>query len=591
MKGQGPSTTIPARPAVGTRRPGRTLADYVGIALGPVLIMLLVGSLIFFLIEIGYRGSFTGHIRWTLFWFTVAAVLVSRISIEQGAVHGAIYGVALGAATGLRLCQFLGAPLSALVLLALIWWCAGKLTWDCTVIDDDEDASGQGLLQTAGFESGGIGNTAAEPDPAGPGGGADPDAPAFEPVRPRKPHAPGLWVVYFSMGALPVFGLGQWTIPVTDSEARFRAFLLCLAYVFSALALLLTTSFLGLRRYLRQRHLTMPVSMARSWMVFGGTMLVAVLLGALLLPRPRGLDSLARFAFGLRERPPQASRFAWMRGEAAQGEGRRIGTSSDSRQGGSPGESRAAGDSGPGNEGESGQGDGGAGKDPGGSEQGRDGGGRDGGSDQGEGRETGGTNPDSGDRTQEAGGSDAPGNGGTPPVSSPAMPSIPEGAVSLLRWISLGLGAALLVYLLVRFGRQWLAALRAALASGKRPVTQGGPEAGKRRMPAFNEYPDPFANGTAARMTPEQLVTYSFDALQAWASDAGRARPPEQTPVEFGSALVRSSPEIADEIQSAIRLYVRTAYAGAAPSSESVQDLRRLWQAMGAFRSPTRLNP
>lgn len=569
-----------ALPAVGSRRPGRTLADYLGIALGPVLIMLLVGSLIFFLVEIGYRGSFTGHIRWTLFWFTVAAVLVSRISIEQGAVHGVVYGVALGAATGLRLCQFLGAPLSALLLLALIWWCAGKLTWDCTVIDDHQDASGQGLLQTAGFESGETGDTAAGADPADADGGVDPEAPAFEPTRPRKPHAPGLWVVYFSMGALPVFGLGQWTLPVADTEARFRAFLLCIVYVTSALALLLTSSFLGLRRYLRQRHLMMPASMARSWMVLGGTMLVAVLLGALLLPRPRGLDSLARFAFGLRERPQQASRFAWMRGEAAQGEGRRIGTGSRSPQDGSPGQSRRAGDSGPGNEGKSGQGEGGGGKDPGGSERGRDGGGSDGGSDQGEGQESGGEGPDSGDRTGESGESGAPRNGGTRTVSPPSVPSIPEGAVSLLRWISLGLGAALLVYLVVRFGRQWLAALRLALASGKRTVPPAGSGAGKRRSPAFNDYPDPFANGTAARMTPEQLVTYSFDALQVWAADAGRPRPPEQTPVEFGSALIRSFPEIAEEVQSAIRLYVRTAYAGAVPSSEAVQDLRRLWQAM-----------
>ena len=31
--------------------------------------------------------------------------------------------------------------------MVLIWWSAHKLTWDCTVIDDSQDASGQGLWQ------------------------------------------------------------------------------------------------------------------------------------------------------------------------------------------------------------------------------------------------------------------------------------------------------------------------------------------------------------------------------------------------------------------------------------------------------------
>ena len=40
-------------------------------------------------------------------------------------------------------------------------------------------------------------------------------------------------------------------------------------YVASGLGLLLTTSFLGLRRYLRQRRLEMPVTMAPVWLLLG----------------------------------------------------------------------------------------------------------------------------------------------------------------------------------------------------------------------------------------------------------------------------------------------------------------------------------
>ena len=39
-----------------------------------------------------------------------------------------------------------------LALMGVVWWCAHKLTWDCTLIDDDEDASGEGLMQRIGVD-------------------------------------------------------------------------------------------------------------------------------------------------------------------------------------------------------------------------------------------------------------------------------------------------------------------------------------------------------------------------------------------------------------------------------------------------------
>jgi hypothetical protein len=40
------------------KRLDQTLADYVGIVISPVLIMSLVGSLVFFLVEIASAGRF-----------------------------------------------------------------------------------------------------------------------------------------------------------------------------------------------------------------------------------------------------------------------------------------------------------------------------------------------------------------------------------------------------------------------------------------------------------------------------------------------------------------------------------------------------
>jgi len=66
------------------KRREKTLADYVVIAISPVLIMTLVGSLAFFLLELSYHGQFEIRLKWILFCFVSASVLVARIAIEQG---------------------------------------------------------------------------------------------------------------------------------------------------------------------------------------------------------------------------------------------------------------------------------------------------------------------------------------------------------------------------------------------------------------------------------------------------------------------------------------------------------------------------
>src|SRR5271157_316563 len=149
-----------------SRRPNKTFADYAAIAVCPILIMLAVGSLIFFLLAIGYAGSHAGELHWTFFWFVLAMVLVSRIAIEKGSEHAGIYGLALAGATAFRLLQYIAFNLWMWLLLALIWWATNKLTWDCTVIDDEQDASGEGLLRAARLDAQDAGGGPAAQEPA-----------------------------------------------------------------------------------------------------------------------------------------------------------------------------------------------------------------------------------------------------------------------------------------------------------------------------------------------------------------------------------------------------------------------------------------
>ena len=82
--------------------------------------------------------------------------------------------------------------------------------------------------------------------------------------------SPGRWVVYFSLAALPLFGIGQVLLPGDAAGSRRLGLAFLVVYMAAALGLLITTSFLGLRRYLRQRYLRMPASIAFAWVKFGG---------------------------------------------------------------------------------------------------------------------------------------------------------------------------------------------------------------------------------------------------------------------------------------------------------------------------------
>ena len=139
-------------------------------------------------------------------------------------------------------------------------------------------------------------------------------APALVPP-PRKAKAassqiPGVWLIYFSLAALPVFGLGQTLLPADDASARHQGFIYLFFYLAAALGLLVTTSFLGLRRYLRQRYLVMPGNIAFGWVQFGVVGAAVVLCLCLLLPRPGGGEAWGSLRYHVDYQLRRASEFA-----------------------------------------------------------------------------------------------------------------------------------------------------------------------------------------------------------------------------------------------------------------------------------------
>ena len=722
------------------RRLDKTLGDYLGIAISPVLIMTLVGSLIYFLLLVVYEGQYGERLHFIFAMFVMAAVLIGRIAIEEGKERANAFAAPLAVVTLLAINNFTDLGwIGSLLLIGLIWWCAHKLTWDCTLIDENEDASGEGLMQTIGLDE-----KAAQTGPPEPEEAEEPEGVTSRDAEPpswwerfvrrkRRPHAPGVWVVYFSLAALPLFGIGQLFIPKDDVESRGYAFQLLLVYVASGLGLLLATSFLGLRRYLRQRRIEMPAAMAGLWITIGCVLIVALLFFAMLLPRPGAELELAELPFRVDSSRLESSRHAMMKSDPTEEDqgGPRVGTREDDQdipsgsegagdERGSPGgsESNEEGAA-PGEEGEQGgSAQGSQGEEQGssaGSEEGR-GGSQSGSESQQQGAssqsqgEQGSSSPDSegqqspsrsdskareessrssseegdrdsrsksegdrqGDRSaredqgrdaksesrspedeqgrrsrpdskqaesEKDGGrsrseeaderresesessgrggwreGDRDGDEGEEPDSETAEDggtadqgdarpwfdpaALTSSAASwfgtLLKWVFYGVILLVVGYWLWRSRAEVLRALRDFLqgwrefwqrlfggragAADEAADSGEGPQTPTHRP--FADFPDPFTSGMADRASPDELVRYTFAALEAWAREHGWARGPDQTPHEFAQDLGTRVHALAQDVRRLADLYCRVAYARESVPRKSVAPLKQLWQEL-----------
>ena len=61
------------------RDTGSSLIDIAAVVISPALVMLMVGSLTFFLITVLYQGAYPDRLLYTFFFFVFGAVLIARI--------------------------------------------------------------------------------------------------------------------------------------------------------------------------------------------------------------------------------------------------------------------------------------------------------------------------------------------------------------------------------------------------------------------------------------------------------------------------------------------------------------------------------
>jgi hypothetical protein len=638
-----------------------TNADYVAIAVSPALIMALVGSLVFFLIEVLYVGTYPGRLNYVFALFVFATVLIARIAIEFGSERAAMFSLPLGILVYLALMRFIEHPgplswLINLLLLAIVWWCAHKLTWDCTLIDDNEDASGEGLLGRVGFDETDEApqtSTAAQNELFAEPDGAKPSWWRRLFLEKDGPHTPGLWVLYFSLAALPLFGIGQRWIPPSEVGRRQDAFGLLAVYVAAALSLLVTTSFLGLRRYLRQRRVEMPAPMAATWVSLGAVLILLVMFTAALLPRPNAEYAISQAPWQAAapgdlessevsvgsegtDDPTANNRVTSQQANAPPGpeSGGEQDPAVSSESAGDQQSQRQDGEASP----QTGEGsstgatqkNGESGEDRGDEQSGSQGG-----NDQSQGtNQSGGAAKESqasdpsgaadeqqqGDPAEGSGTTDArqaeTGQGGAAdesssmsqmfehPQSAPAelLQSLSMSLGNALKWLFYAIIAGVVAYFawtrreaLMRAFAEILQQLRELWARlfGRPAVITGEGEHAAAVAPnrrTFREFTDPFASGRHAKIPAVELVRYTFEAFEAWAGDRGRSRSPDQTPQELvRGALPPQSPMYA-QAQQLVQLYNQAAYSSATISREAASGLQRLWQMMRSSSSINEAN-
>ena len=619
------------------------LIDFVAIVLSPVLIMLMVGSLVFFLIEVLQQGKFEVRLHYTFFFFVIATVLVARISIEQGSKKAIFYGIGLGAACFIAMMAFVEyntalfkvlGPIINLALMALVWWSAHKLTWDCTHLDEDAKASGRGVLAAVGLD------TTKSTTDSDDGKQYDPDRSStatrkkkktvdrfeepekiglwqryqqYRDWRKKKPHTPGVWVLYFALAAIPLYGLGQAMIPGDDAGRRGNTFWQMATYIAAALGLLMTTTLLGLKRYLEARNASIPTPLTVAWLGLGGMLVVLFIGVAAILPRPQSETPL--YSFEGSKKGKKASQYSQVNdknageGQGAKGQKTEAGDGKSNAKGGKEG----------------GQGKGESKSGSGGQKQGNTSGNKqgeksNGNSDKGkQGEKSNGPNNKQQDdqkakqgEKQEGKQDDANKSEGDADKTddkdkdeegndnkSETMQNLTkalESVSDVVKWI-IWIAIALLVivgggYLFLKHASnfsEWAKGLLDWFRNlfGKKKVAAVGAvaeaEAAKlvERPPPFDDFTNPFTDGTYKTQSAEELTAYSFAALESWAWDNASPRTANETPREFVQRLAEDFPGLHDSGTMLAELVVRMQFSPAPLPKGAKAQLKQFWDTLG----------
>jgi hypothetical protein len=376
--------------------------------------------------------------------------------------------------------------------------------------------------------------------------------PAADGKPQRRRH--GLWVVAFSLAALPVFGLGESLIPAGDAERLTSANRLMSVYVACGLGLLLTTALVSFRARLKSRRLRMPHGLAALWLGLGLAVITLAMVAGAVMPRPGPAPNWLAERVA-RSSNPSATAVAPDAGAAGTGKGRTgskneaaepQADATDARRGNVDANAKSP------------------------SERGK----------QGEkGREFSKKSADDRGSKEGDGASDE-----SPP--SQLLQQLAELAQRFARWLVIAVMAIVALLFALRRVAAWNRAARRwynrvidwlGRLFGRDAGAANGEPMPSRPAPA--RYGNPFHGSAGGRDTAE-LVTFSFAALAAWAERNGTPRRRDETPDEFAVRVESAEPDLAGPVARLVNHYSAVAYAAGRRVPESARaDVEAFWCA------------
>lgn len=587
-----------------------TLADYFIDGITPTLIYVMMLSFILFLLDV--RFIFTEvddiRLRWVSIFFVLGVVALNRLVARDGKEQSIIYilfmvvvvvlftfatsGRSGSYVTGFTDRTWVDLPIN-LAITGFLWWVIHRLTQECCV--DKTSASGEiGIVQGTLLSLQKAGAQARELPAKLKEASAKkrPDEPwiltntieAYDPLDRDRDEAmklahaldaaaapppswkerlpakhPGISVFYVSLPVMAVFALGYPVLLNGGPSMIVAGYVFVATYTLAALGLLMFTSLRGLRGYCQERNVPIPAGVSAFWMIFGGFLVLLVLLGGLLGPSP-AVPGMMRV--GVRELDYHV----------------RYSAPWDYREYQSSAPTKHTGELDPNLAGAQGQGDIAPGVESGTEEQ------EGGAAREGQPRSANPPPPPSGVTTE----------GG---AASPLMELMKASDVARVVVIAIvGVAVALALVVACLFVLQSLAARRGAgeteRLSAFRRLLEGLKAA--MRMPGARPWSvrvsrdiarcSAFRNPMDAPMPLREKVRYSYDALCALAEDMGQPRDPDRTPHEFMASFPDRLAPLRDEAEDLTRLFVIAEYSNLEIQPRVQDRLRKFWMRYDNMR-------
>ncbi len=303
-----------------------TLTDSLLSIINPFLILVLLWSVVFFLLDVRYVYTEVNdsNLRIVVFFFVLGIVAVNRIFATESVEDGVIYGAGLALAislyvvistsaygtgsviynlvTGNNILAFF----SNMAVVIFLWWLTNRITYECCI--DENPGAGEIGITTSLSKA--LGKSVQQESKASTSRGKQTDLfYELEPIDPtqlgfKDPSAKditfnimgfgerlskipaGISILFFSIPVMGIFSLGLRVLVNGGQEMVNGGWFYLVLYVFSAALLLVMTSLGGIREYYRNRRVSLPSLLGITWVTLGLIIIIIAMVCAAYLPMP-----------------------------------------------------------------------------------------------------------------------------------------------------------------------------------------------------------------------------------------------------------------------------------------------------------------